>query len=43
VLENADAGYTAEELAGEIYEGLQVDQARALLSYAKRQRAPHPA
>lgn len=43
VLENADAGYTAEELAAEIYEGLQVDQARALLSYAKRQRAPHPA
>jgi uncharacterized protein (DUF433 family) len=43
VLENADAGYTTEELATEIYEGLQVDQARALLSYAKRQRASHPA
>jgi uncharacterized protein (DUF433 family) len=43
VLENADAGYTAEELAGEIYEGLNVDQAQALLFYAKKQRAPHPA
>ncbi len=43
VLENADVGYTAEELAGEIYEGLNVDQAQALLFYAKKQRAPHPA
>jgi uncharacterized protein (DUF433 family) len=43
VLENADAGYTAEELVGEIYEGLNVDQAQALLFYAKKQRAPHPA
>jgi uncharacterized protein (DUF433 family) len=43
VLENADAGYTPEELAAEIYEGLPVDRARELLSYAKRRRAPHPA
>jgi uncharacterized protein (DUF433 family) len=43
VLENADAGYAAEELAGEISEGLNVDQAEALLFYAKKQRAPHPA
>jgi uncharacterized protein (DUF433 family) len=43
VLENADAGYTAEQLAGEIYGGLNVDQAKALLFYANKQRAPHPA
>ena len=43
VLENADAGYTPEQLATEIYEGLAVDQVRAILSYAKRKREPHPA
>ncbi|MBV9735603.1 MAG: DUF433 domain-containing protein [Acidisphaera sp.] len=43
VLENADAGYTPEELATEIYQGLSVDQASAILSYAKRKREPHPA
>jgi uncharacterized protein (DUF433 family) len=42
VLDNADDGYTPEQLAGEVYQGLQIDQVRALLAYAKRQRAPHP-
>ena len=38
VLENADAGYTPEQLASEIYEGLTVDTARDILSYATQQR-----
>lgn len=43
VLENADAGYMPEQLAGEIYEGLPVESVRAMLSFAKRKREPHPA
>ena len=43
VLENADAGYTPEQLASEIYEGLPVESARVLLCYAETRREPHPA
>jgi uncharacterized protein (DUF433 family) len=42
VLENADAGYSPEQLASEIYQGLWIDQARSLLSYANNRREPHP-
>ncbi len=42
VLENADAGYSPEQLASEIYQGLSIDQARSLLSYANSRREPHP-
>jgi uncharacterized protein (DUF433 family) len=38
VLENADAGYTAEQMAAEIYEGLPVESARQPLAFAKRKR-----
>jgi uncharacterized protein (DUF433 family) len=43
VIENADAGYSPEQLATEIYEGLPVEKVHAMLSYAKRKREPHPA
>jgi len=43
VIENAEAGYSPEDLATEIYQGLSVDQARTLLSYARLKREPHPA
>lgn len=36
VVDNADEGYTAEALASEIYEGLPVGAARAILSFARR-------
>ncbi|HKM63033.1 MAG TPA: DUF433 domain-containing protein [Acidisphaera sp.] len=43
VLENADAGFTPEQLATEIYEGLTIDQARAIVAFAQAMREPHPA
>jgi uncharacterized protein (DUF433 family) len=42
VTDNADDGYTAEEIAADIYESLPVERARRIIAYA-RQRAPHPA
>jgi len=44
ILENAEEGLTAEEIATEVYDGLEVDRARRILDYA-RQHAhyPHPA
>ena len=40
VLDNADDGYTAEEIASTIYEGLPVDRARRGIAFA-RARALH--
>ena len=40
VLDNAEDGYTAEEIASEIYEGLPVDRARRIIAFAGAQ-APH--
>jgi uncharacterized protein (DUF433 family) len=42
VIDNADAGVTAEELGTEIFPGLGVERARRIIDYA-RQHAPHPA
>ena len=42
VIDNADDGYTAEEIAADIYESLPVERARRIIAYA-RQHAPHPA
>jgi uncharacterized protein (DUF433 family) len=43
VLENADAGYTPEEIATDIYEGLSIDLARDIVFYARQQRVSDPA
>jgi uncharacterized protein (DUF433 family) len=42
VIDNADDGYTAEEIAADIYESLPVEPARRIIAYA-RQHASHPA
>ena len=41
VIDNAEAGCTPEELATEIFPGLEVERARRLIAYA-RDHAPHP-
>ena len=35
VLDNADDGYSAEEIASTIYEGLHVDRARRVIAFAQ--------
>jgi uncharacterized protein (DUF433 family) len=35
VVDNAKDGYTAEEIAGEIFEGLSLDRVQRLLRYAE--------
>jgi uncharacterized protein (DUF433 family) len=42
VLDNAKYGYTPEQIAAEIYEGLPVDRARRVIAFA-RQHETHPA
>jgi uncharacterized protein (DUF433 family) len=41
VIDNAEDGYTPEELADEHFPGLGVERARRIIAFAK-QRAPHP-
>jgi uncharacterized protein (DUF433 family) len=42
VIDNADDGYTAEQIAADIYEGLPVEPARRIIVFAKRKHAaPH--
>jgi uncharacterized protein (DUF433 family) len=44
ILENAEEGLTAEEIATEVYDGLEADRARRILDYARsraRQPVPH--
>jgi uncharacterized protein (DUF433 family) len=44
ILENAEEGLTAEEIATEVYDGLEADRARRILDYARKHaRHPHPA
>jgi uncharacterized protein (DUF433 family) len=44
VIDNADDGFTPEQLATEIYEGPDVDCARRIIDYARRHsRHLHPA
>ena len=43
VIDNADDGFTAEQIAGEIYHGLPVEPTRRVIEFAKRPHAPHPA
>jgi uncharacterized protein (DUF433 family) len=40
VIDNAEDGYSAEDIAREIYDGLPVDRARRIIEFAKAQ-APH--
>jgi len=42
VIDNAEDGYTPEELADEHFPGLGVERARRIIAFAK-QHAPHPA
>ena len=42
VLENAKAGYTLKQLATEIYEGLPIESARAMLAFAEWKRLGQP-
>ena len=43
VIDNADDGFTAEQIAAEIYRGLPVEPTRRVIEFAKRAHAPHPA
>lgn len=38
VVDNADDGFTPEQIAGEIYDGLPVEPARRVIAFAKRAR-----
>jgi uncharacterized protein (DUF433 family) len=43
VLDNADDGYSAEEIVAEIYPSLPLDRARRIIAYAlKKAHAAHP-
>lgn len=42
VIENFEAGCTAEEIATEIFDGLPLDRARRIIDYALEKNA-HPA
>jgi uncharacterized protein (DUF433 family) len=37
VIGNAEDGYTAEQIAAEIYDGLPVDRARRIIAFARAQ------
>ncbi len=43
VLDNAADGFTPEQIATEIYDGLPVELARRVIAFAKRAHAPNPA
>jgi uncharacterized protein (DUF433 family) len=43
VLDNADDGFTAEEIAAEIYEGLPVEPARRVIAFARAPGVTNPA
>ncbi len=43
VVDNADDGFTPEQIAAEIYDGLSVEPARRVIAFAERARVPHPA
>ncbi len=43
VIDNADDGFSAEQIAEGIYHGLPVEPTRRVIEVAKRAHAPHPA
>ena len=42
VIENAMAGFTAEQIATEIFDGVSVERVRQVIAFARR-NVPHPA
>jgi uncharacterized protein (DUF433 family) len=42
LLDNANDGFSAEEIAAQIYEGLSLERARRIIAFA-RQHEAHPA
>jgi uncharacterized protein (DUF433 family) len=42
VIDHAEAGFSPEQIANELFPGMTVDQARRIIDYA-RQHAPSPA
>ncbi len=43
VLDNAEDGYTAEQIAAEIYHGLPVEPTRRVIEFARQARVATPA
>lgn len=43
VIDNAEDGFTAEQIAAEIYHGLSVEPTSRVIEFARRAYAPHPA
>ena len=43
VIDNAEDGFTAEQIAAEIYHGLPVAPARRVIEFAKQAHDPRPA
>jgi uncharacterized protein (DUF433 family) len=43
VLDNAEDGYTAEQIAAEIYHGLPVEPTRRVIEFARKARIATPA
>ena len=41
VVDNAEDGFTAEQIAAEIYQGLPVEPARRVIAFAKRALVAH--
>jgi uncharacterized protein (DUF433 family) len=42
IIDNASDGYSAEQIATEIYEGLPVEPTRRVIAFAKRMREAAP-
>lgn len=43
VIDNAEDGFVAEQIAAEIYHGLSVEPTRRVIEFARRAHAAHPA
>jgi len=41
VIDNAEDGYTPEQIADEIYEGRPVERARRIIAYARKRHVAH--
>lgn len=43
VIDNAEDGYTAEQIANEMYDGLPVEPARRVIAFARKAKVADPA
>jgi uncharacterized protein (DUF433 family) len=43
VMDNAEDGYSAEQMVAEIYPTLPLERARRIIAFAMQAHAPHPA